>query len=179
VFTCSSLSISIVVNEIVRLDLFMLWSAVMRMPMQLCQWSINTNIFDVNHWFWSIPCRENSSSTTLSNALIKFLLCFHLISSTTNIIRLFSSFVVNKRSFPLTKLIFDIARVPFHWPIVKLVLKMCGYQELLTYQQRDVLAALRMWLLEDTIQVTCSTNKRDYVIYFTLCILHVRFSTMR
>ncbi|CAF4748072.1 unnamed protein product [Rotaria socialis] len=54
------------------------------------------------------------------------------------------------RFFPLAKFAFDFGRLPLHWPVAKFLLKTLGYKELLTYSQRDIMAALRMWMIEDT-----------------------------
>jgi hypothetical protein len=54
---------------------------------------------------------------------------------------------------PLAKFAFDFGRIPLHWPIAKYLLKMFGYKELLNYSQRDIMAALRIWMVEDTYQV--------------------------
>ena len=57
------------------------------------------------------------------------------------------------RFFPLAKLVFDFGRLPLHWPMAKYLLYLLGYQEIIRYSQRDVMAALRIWLTEDTNQV--------------------------
>lgn len=57
------------------------------------------------------------------------------------------------RFFPLAKLTFDFGRLPLHWPIAKYLLSLLGYQEIISYSQQDVMAALRLWLTEDTNQV--------------------------
>ncbi|CAF2696191.1 unnamed protein product [Rotaria sp. Silwood2] len=56
------------------------------------------------------------------------------------------------RFFPLAKFAFDFGRIPLHWPVAKSLLKMLGYKELLNYSQRDIMAALRIWMIEDTYQ---------------------------
>jgi hypothetical protein len=55
--------------------------------------------------------------------------------------------------FPLAKFAFDFGRLPLHWPVAKFLLKTLGYKELLNYHQRDIMAALRIWMIEDTHQV--------------------------
>ena len=55
---------------------------------------------------------------------------------------------------PLAKFAFDFGRLPLHWPIAKFFLRILGYRELLTYPQRDIMAALRSWMMEETRQVT-------------------------
>ncbi|CAF1524998.1 unnamed protein product [Rotaria sp. Silwood1] len=56
------------------------------------------------------------------------------------------------RFFPLAKFAFDFGRIPLHWPIAKFLLNIFGYKELLNYSQRDIMAALRIWMVEDTYQ---------------------------
>jgi uncharacterized protein (DUF2225 family) len=65
----------------------------------------------------------------------------------------FSSFL------PLSKFAFDFGRLPLHWPIAKYLLKILGYKELLKHSQRDIMAALRIWMVEDTHQVDIFLEK--------------------
>jgi hypothetical protein len=58
-----------------------------------------------------------------------------------------------QRFFPLAKAAFDFGRLPLHWPIAQLLLKVFGYNELLKYSQQDIMGALRIWLLEDKFTV--------------------------
>ncbi|CAF1286353.1 unnamed protein product [Adineta steineri] len=56
------------------------------------------------------------------------------------------------RFLPLAKFAFDFGRIPLHWPVAKYLLKILGYKELLKYSQREIMGALRIWMLEDTNQ---------------------------
>jgi hypothetical protein len=61
--------------------------------------------------------------------------------------------------FPVAKFAFDFGRLPLHWPIAKYILKTLGYKELLNHSQRDIMAALRIWMVEDTRQVETFFSK--------------------
>lgn len=37
--------------------------------------------------------------------------------------------------------------------MAKFLLKILGYRDLLNHSQRDIMAALRIWMMEDTYQV--------------------------
>lgn len=54
------------------------------------------------------------------------------------------------------KFAFDFGRLPLHWPIAKFLLRLFGYRELLNHSQRDIMAAFRTWMTEDTQQVPFS-----------------------
>ena len=127
------------VRSFVRsLDLFMPRWVFMRMLMHWCPWWINTNTFVVNHWFWSIQRRENSSS--------------NIVKWRGNRTR-FSI----RRSLPLAKFAFDFGRLPLHWIVPKALLTLLGYKELLNHSKQEILAALRLWMTEDTHQVDRNT----------------------
>ena len=53
----------------------------------------------------------------------------------------------------MAKFAFDFGRLPLHWYAAKAVLQLLGYKELLVHSQREILAALRLWLMENTHQV--------------------------
>ena len=65
--------------------------------------------------------------------------------------------------FPLAKFALDFGRLPLHWPVAKFILKTLGYKELLIHAQRDIVAALRVWLIEDTHQVIITFDRNFFI----------------